>query len=318
MKKKFWMTAVAMIGLLLFLAEDMPVCAVRSGREVSTEQAVQQQAVRKAEQLPMQALEKLKKAESMHAVLNLDLEVEVFGINLDARAVSDMIAFRAPHLLKSEINLDLGLLGETGQEMYIREGKSGYEVYAYAAEGWDYKKIPATSVRRYDGLQMMQTYLEQITDWRLQEISALASGKARLYYGVVKGEGLKEILLNTESMEVVQELLEETALKPFAAALGQKEKLQSMMETAADLPICLWIDIATGYPVRCEMDITKMLSDAYQELVDSLRQQKVNRAGLKLLEAIDITETKITILCDDYNEAEAIMLPKAALEARMP
>lgn len=319
MKKK-QLTAVTVAGVLLFcigtigVAAAAVMCLPGSARADKT---VQKTNITKEQQeFAEEALKKVKKAESMQADLTLDLGIEVFGIGLDARGTIDMVAFRKPHLMKSQVRLDLGLLGEAERQIYIRESKKGYEVYAYSANGWDYGTIKTPSVRKFDALEMMQTYMEQITAWEFAGEKELSSCRTYLYRGSITGDGLKEILMNTESLDVVQELLKETLLNPFAAALEQTEKLQTMMEASKDLQVSLWIDAATGYPVRCEMDITKMLRDAYSELLGSLQEKQPGRAGMKLLKAIEVADARITIDCSHYNKAEPIMLPKAALEAR--
>ena len=54
------------------------------------------------------ALKKLTSAESMRSNLVMDMDIEVFRLRTGIEASMDMVSFRSPMKIKSEINLDMG------------------------------------------------------------------------------------------------------------------------------------------------------------------------------------------------------------------
>lgn len=254
------------------------------------------------------ALKKLEQAESMQADLTMDMEVEVFRFKLNAGASMEMVTFRSPLKMKSELELDMGLLGENEISVYAGEQGKGYQLFIEDGNGWKQQEVASSRLLRYNGQQLMKTYLEQIVELKAAGREKLASGEAYKYVGVVRGDGLSTILLDTGLLEVTGELFQGTMLKGFGTLLEQREKIAAMMETAEDLEVVLWVDADTGYPVQCTMDITKMLSDAYRRLINSSTGKSKS-----FLSKIEITETKIVIRCSNYNSAEDFSIPAEAL-----
>lgn len=273
------------------------------------------------------ALQKVQEAESVQTDMTVELEIKVMGMTLKAGAENRMIAHREQSGLQWESTLDLGLLGKAQHSVYARqkEGakqagqKQAYELYSYTGDGkkgWQYQEVRTDDLRCYHALEMMETYLEQIQDWKLIGTSKLNGGEAYVYQGVIRGSGLKEILLGTGSLEEVRFLLEETRLKYFGIALSGQEKLEEMMKNAKDMPVTVWIHKNTGAPVRYEVDVAKMLNEGYQELVLALPEKKVGYAGMKLLKGIEITGAKFVVTCKDYGTAPEILIPREALAAK--
>ena len=71
------------------------------------------QEQRTEEEILAFALEKLESAESMRSGLVMDMDIEVFRLRTGIEASMDMVSFRSPMKIKSDINLNMGLLGKT-------------------------------------------------------------------------------------------------------------------------------------------------------------------------------------------------------------
>ncbi len=254
-----------------------------------------------------EALDKLIQAQSAHSVLTMDMEVEVFKLNLNAIAIMDMVSFRSPVQVKSDISLDLGILGDNQMEVYAREQNTGYQLFLKDGDGWRAQQITAAQLHKYDGQQMMQTFLEQIKDIEVVGTEKLDSGTAYKFTGVIRSDGLQAILLDTGSLGVVAELFQGSILKPFGALLEHEEKISALMKDAEDLEVTLWIDEKTGYPVKGAMDITQMMSDGYKQLY------RAAASGKSIWSRIEIEKSEIVIECGEFNCAEEIIIPKAAL-----
>ncbi|MBQ8233307.1 MAG: hypothetical protein IJZ34_15480 [Lachnospiraceae bacterium] len=256
-----------------------------------------------------EAMDKLARAESAHSVLTMDMEVEAFRLKLNANAVMDMVSFQSPVKVRSDVSLDLGILGDTQLEFYATRQGNGYQLYIKNEDGWKQQEAAASEIYKYNGQQMMQTFLEQIDDIQEVGTETLDSGTAYKYTGVIHSDGLQAILLDTGSLEVVAELFQNSMLKSFGSLLEQEDKISALMKKAEDMEVVIWIDARTGYPVKGTMDITEMLSDGYKQLYQTVVGGKSKSKGI--LSQIKIEKTEIVIECGEFNCAEEIVIPKA-------
>lgn len=268
-----------------------------------------QKNAEKAEYTPEQMLEngivKLRQAESMHANLEMELEIKVFGFPMSAEASMDMVSFRSPMKLKTNVHLDMGLLGETEVENYACGKDDSYLLYTRDKKNWSVEETTAEELYKYDGQSMMQKYLEQIEELKEQGQEKLQGRSTYKYTGVIRKEGLQKILLDTGLVEHLATVMQGSVLKPVGTVLGQQEKIQALMKKAEDLQVNLWIDEQTGFPLQCSMDVTEMLSDAFGKLVQSSSggSNKNIWSGLKLAGA------QIVIQCGEYDNAQEFSMP---------
>lgn len=258
-----------------------------------------------------EAKNKLSRAQSAHSVLTMDMEVEAFRLNLNAGAVMDMVSFQSPVKVRSDVSLDLGILGDTDLEVYAAEQGDGYCLYVKDEDGWKQQEVTASQIYKYNGQQMMQTFLEQIDDVREVGTEMLTSGKSYKYTGVIHSNGLQAILLDTGSLEVVAQLFQNSMLKSVGSLLKQEEEIRSLMKKAEDMEVTLWIDAQTGYPVKGTMDITEMMSEGFEQLSKNVSGSK--NKGKSIWSQIGIEKTEIVIECGEFNCAEEIVIPGAAL-----
>ena len=264
------------------------------------------------------ALEKLKKVKSMETTLTMNMDAEVLKLKLSASAAMDMVSFSDPLKVKADMTVDLGWLGSSDFQAYAYETEDNCRLYLKKGRRWVGEEVEADQLKRYNGKQMIETYLEQLDELVKEGEDDLGTGKAYRYKGVIHNTGLENVLLDTGCIEMLLTLLEQDMLKPLGSFFRKNEELiPELMRRAEDMEVLLWIDQKTGYPVRCSMDITYMVNAALEEFVqaDSSEDTKgkkgfLQKAKSKLMSTIQVPSTQIVINCGAFNEAEDFQIPE--------
>lgn len=260
------------------------------------------------------ALEKLTSAESMRSSLVMDMDIEVFRLRTGIEASMDMVSFRSPMKIKSEINLDMGLLGNTELEACATEQDHKYQLFVKGAGGWKAGEANLSEVLKFDGMELVKVYLEQIEDLKLIGTKMLNGKKAYQFSGVVKSDGLKKVLIDTGSLQILSALFQNSILKSLGGFLTQEEEVAKMIQLAEGMELTLWIDAQTGYPLQCTMDITEMMRDAYDLLTPNVTKGS-GKSEKDIWSQIEVTKTLIVIKCSQFNTAEDFTIPRAALRS---
>ena len=89
------------------------------------------------------------------------------------------------------------------------------------------------------------------------------------------------------------------------------EQLQSIFSGIDDLEINIWIDNETGYIAGYVMDMTKMLQQVYDNLMDSLMGDSSISVEAK------INKMSIEMTMENINNVEEIEIPQAALDTEV-
>ncbi len=271
------------------------------------------QVQRTEEEIRNLAVKRLENVESMRSSLAIDMDVTVFRLKTGIEASMDMVSFRSPMKIKSEYHLDMGLLGSTSMETYARESEGKYQLFLKRADGWVAREVAASQVDQYDGRHLAKVYLEQIQDLKLSGTQMLDGREIYQLTGAVKNEGLKKVLIETGSLQVLSALFQDSILRSMGNFLEQEEEVEKLLELAEDMKLTLWIDAKTGYPLQCTMDITEMMKDAFALMAPKVIKGS-SKAEKDILSQIEVTKTQIVIRCSQYNTVKDFTIPKAALK----
>lgn len=298
MKWKKWIAAGMVPMLFIYLIGNW-----------NGQSRVQARAQSTAEEKVLEnALGMLDKAESMRTSLSMDMEVKVFWLKTGFEASMDMVSVDSPVKLRSQASLDLGFLGDVELENYVIEQNGGYQLLHKDKDEWKPQEITQAQLYQYDGRQTVQVFLEQIGEIRAAGMGKVDGKKAYKYTGVVQGDGLQKILIDTGSLETLSALFQDSVLNSLGTFLEQEQEIGELLKTAGDLDVSLWIDARTGYPLQCSMDVTEMMGDAYEQICSEVASGG-KKTEKDLLSRIEIAETEIVIKCSDFNEAEEFVVP---------
>ena len=254
----------------------------------------------------------LASVESLDASITVDLGIKVLGQKFDAKALMDMTTFQSPMKMKADLSLDLGILGTNKMQIYAREQDEKYGLYLYSGGKWTKQEVQSMDLKKYNGQKIMNIYLDKIGDLKEDGTEELDSGSADKYSGVIHGDTLTEVFQNSGISDSMNALMANDVLKPLGALMqNHEEMIREIFENAEDIPVSIWIDSETDYPVQCSMDITDIVSRIFDE-INKNTTDKVSTANI--LSEIDISGTNITVECSNFNSSEDFTIPAEALK----
>lgn len=183
---------------------------------------------------------------------------------------------------------------------YILPEDGGYAEYAFDGAHWYKMSVndahALSSVNA--GAFIAGFYADRIEFGKGSEDS-LEGGKAMRYEGILSGDTLLDMLATSGYLSNV-------------AAMSENQQAKIMENLAKDLSgisVSVWVDQASGYPVRFEVNMT----DALKELDKSINKTLGNK------EAADwvVTECVISMSVTDFDAVEEIELPAEAASAQI-
>ena len=281
--------------------------ALRNGSTIREEKV--QEAARK---VLTQAAQKLEAADSMETTLEITVQARIFKLDAQAQIQAEFVTFRDPLRLKTQIETDLGWLGSSSAQLIASDTEEGCQLFTAKEKKkglfgkekketeWIRRSLPAGKLEAYSGRDLMKTYLDQLTDVVYEGEKKLDGRSVYQYTAVVSHKGLKKILLDTGSLEVLLETGTANLWKPLRNIfMKNKDQIPEMMERAEDMKVTVWVDKETGYPAGGSMDITHMLDGALRELTG-----QENAAGTGVQNAL------IRITCSRFNQAREFATPE--------
>ena len=306
--------AGAILGEKSLQAMSRDGSALWNGSTIREEKV--QEAARK---VLTQAAQKLEAADSMETTLEITVQARIFKLDAQAQIQAEFVTFRDPLRLKTQIETDLGWLGsssaqliaadtEEGCQLFTaKEKKKGLFDFAGKITGngtketeWTRRSLPAGKLAAYSGRDLMKTYLDQLTDVVYEGEKKLDGRSVYQYTAVISHKGLKKILLDTGSLEVLLETGTANLWKPLRNIfMKNKDQIPEMMDRAEDMKVTVWVDKETGYPAGGSMDITHMLDGALRELTG-----QENTAGTGVQNAL------IRITCSRFDQAREFTIPE--------
>lgn len=313
---KIWKRWTA-IGVVAAAAVSLSACA-RGKQENQPEELVTKAPMMETGQVavsPQEAIAeaavKLAGVQSLDAEITVDMGIKVLGQQFDAQAVMDMSTFQSPMKMKADLCLDLGILGSSKMQAYAQEKDGKYGLYVYDGTKWSRQEARAADLKKYNGQKVMNIYLDKIGEINLEAAQTLEGKTADKYSGVIHGDTLKEVFQNSGITDSMGALMSNDVLKPLSLLLqNHGDLIQEVLEGAQDIPVSLWIDRETGYPVQCSMDITDIVGDIFTQ-VNKKSSGKISTANL--LSEVSISKTNITVKCGSFDEAEDFTVPAEAL-----
>lgn len=248
------------------------------------------------------AQENMANVKSMEAtmLMEMDMEVSAGGESqtMEMDTQMDMITFTEPARAKVDmtIGMSMGELGNTSENMsmYMEGNEDGtYTMYMLYGDTWMSQEIPADEALQYDASSEMTSYMDSAYHYEEKGIEKLDSGNAYRYSGKITGDDLKEVLVDSGALDQLSQL---------GLDMSQPDAL---LEGVEDITVDLWIDEATLYPVKYELD----MSGAMNALIGNAFAAMGDQA-----EGVSMSIPKMTIsmTCSNYNAAEEFEIPAEA------
>lgn len=276
-------------ALLLALVLTLSLAACAGGGGGSAQTPAEAVA---AAQKKMADIKNLDAAITME--MGMSMEGQTMGINMSM----NMSMLTDPVQAKIAVDMDMGELGSQQMEMYMEEkGDNSFVLYVTDGTIWAAQTVSAEDVGQYDAQSSMDMYLDSTSEFKSAGTEKLPSGEADKYTGVIKGD----------SMAAVME--QSGALDSLATVLGSTDAIAELYKDLGDMPVSIWVDKATGYPVRYEMDMTDMLSQLMSKALTAAGATEAD------LEKLKIDKMSMAMECSNFNNATPFTIPEEALAA---
>ena len=246
------------------------------------------------------SVKKLEQVNSMQAGMVMDLGIEVIGIELGAQASIDMLSSQSPLQLQTVVGVDMGFLGANQAVTYGCETEGEYYLYRKNKDRWVKNQVKEAELARYNGKELILTWMEHIEEPKVVGVEQMDGQKAYRFTGVIGKEGLQAVLVDAGCLELLAEGFEGKLLSTVGSLLLQEDKIDALMQKAEDMPVEIWIDAQTGYPLQCTMDVGEMLNDSFGRLTGRITEKGSKSSRMDIWSGVEITKANIVINCGEF------------------
>ncbi|MCI5586256.1 MAG: hypothetical protein MR383_12100 [Lachnospiraceae bacterium] len=195
---------------------------------------------------------------SMDARVIVDMDMTLAGQNVKSVTDMRMTSFVEPFKTRMEMNIDMGDLGTESSQVYIEvtEDNKGM-IYMYDGTSWTSQEEPALGVlmEQYDARSSVGAYVEGLSDLAEAGREKINGRETVKLTGAVKGEELKQSILETGSLESLQGLFDQEQISSLFDGL---ENENSYVE--------LWVDAETNEMVKYTQDMTGVMNKLYENI----------------------------------------------------
>lgn len=247
------------------------------------------------------ALENMNSVTSMEAkmVIEMDLTMEAEGQSQAVESVTtmDMAYFTDPMKIKMEMTMDMGAQGSASMSVYADADEDGnYMMYMFDGASWSAAPVDMGDLAEYDAHNSMVSSIGDGDRYALEGTETVDGVNAYKYSYTMTGDEMKESLSSSGAFESFR-------------SLGMSERdVYNMLDGTGEVVTYVWIDEATLYPIKYEMDMTEVMDALMSAVVESLGE---NAEGISM----HIPNMNMTMTCSNFNSAADFTVPEEALSA---
>lgn len=244
-----------------------------------------------------EAQKNMMDVKSVDATMDMEMDM-VVGANgeeqtLESVTTMDMSCIYDPLLMRMDITVDVGEAGSVTTNMYVENTEEGCIMYSNDGTGWKSQEISITAVDEYDFSTDMGAYLNGNYNFQEAGTEEIDGANAYKYTGTITGEEMKQLMLSSGAMNSVGQLGIDTS------------QVDGMLDDLGDLKVDLWIDEATMYPVKYEIDMTSAMDTLMSSLIDAMGEQG---EGLTM----SVPKLIMSMTCKNYNAVAEFSVPEEA------
>lgn len=241
------------------------------------------------------ALSKLNAVKSMDATMFMEMDMSAMGQSIETDTTMNMSCFNDPMKLKADMTMSMGSLGAVSMSIYAQQDGEQYTTYLYDGTSWTVQTMNMGDLQQYDAQQSMDLYLESGADYAYEGTEEINGATADKYSGVIRGDAMEEVMKTSG------------ATSSLESSLGGSVDLSDLYSDLGDMPITVWIDQETGYPVRYYMDMTDVMHSVMTKMLSSM--------GVDGGDSITVGKMEITMDCFNFDNAAEFEIPAEALAA---
>lgn len=253
---------------------------------------------------PMEeAMKNMKSVTNMEAqmIMDMDMTISAEGQEeaVESNTTMDMVCFTDPLKIKMDMTVDVGEQGSTNTQVYVMPSENGtYNVYIYDGQSWKSQEVTesdmaASDLANYDARSSMLKYIGDGSKYTQEGTEQIDGGNAYKYSYVLTEEELKDQMKESGALNSVSQLGLDVS------------QVDSMLDGLGDVTAYVWIDEATMYPVKYEMDMTTVMDSLMKNMVEAMGDQA---EGVSM----SVPEMKVVMTCSNFNNATDFTVPDEA------
>ena len=134
-----------------------------------------------------------------------------------------------------------------------------------------------------------------------------SEAKSKINESLSNDSNTRQVVSETQNLlrEIEKCLLENRQALAGRVASQIADELIDLYSDLGDMPITVWIDQATGYPVRYYMDMTGVMQSMMSKAL----------AGVEGGDSLTMDKVEITMDCSNFNNVADFEIPAEALAA---
>lgn len=271
--------------------------AESSSRDEGAELPATEAEAKKPDVDPMEAaLENMESVTSMEMdmVMDMDMKVSANGEeqSIESTTEMDMSCFTDP--LKIKMEMTVSAAGESvDMSIYAEEENGTYMMYMYDGSSWQSQPVGAADLAEYDARGTMISSIGDGSVYKAEGTEKLNGANAYKYSYVMTGDEMKEAMLSSGALDSLSQLGLDSS------------QVSGMMDGLGEITTYVWIDEATLYPVKYEMDMTDVMDALMVNMIEAMGEQA---AGLTM----NVTKLEISMTCSNFNNVADFSVPAEA------
>ncbi len=279
---------------------DAPAASTAAaGEEAELPEAEEEEAPEVQEDIdPME--EALKNMESvtsmeMKMVMDMDMKVSAEGEEqtVESSTTMDMVWVNDPVKVKAEVAVEAA--GQsTEMSVYGEMEEDGtYMMYIYDGTSWQSQTVGKADLGEFDARENMVASIGDGSAYTAEGTEQVDGANAYKYSYVMTGDEMKEAMLSSGALDSV-------------TSLGiDSTQLDGMLDGLGEITTYVWIDEATLYPVKYQMDMTEVMDQLMVNLVEAMGEQA---QGMTM----NVPKLEVTMTCFNYNNVADFSVPEEA------
>ncbi len=247
-----------------------------------------------AEMTPAQVMEKSQEVMAEVKSLHYDMDMS-FGMSMQEQSMnveSNMSVdyILDPMAMKMDMHMTLGEMGDQDMTTYLVTEDGAAVMYIKDQTGvWT--KTPVgdmSTLDQYNATASMDLYLSSTENFTENGTETINGKEAVRYDGVIAKDDMEEVLEASGMLDQLEQL-----------NLGSST---AMISELGDLPVSVWIEKETYYPVRYDMDMTELMKKMFDQM-----------GGAEM--GLTLSDVKVSMVMSQMNEIGDITLPDEAKAA---
>lgn len=281
-----WMKSAAALGAAVMLTMSLAACSGGNADETVTA-----------------ALEKVKNAPSVNAVVEVTAEYASEDQSLSVTNRLNLTSFQDPLKIKAEVVLDMASGEDTySQTITMYAQKDGEDLVQYATNGsyWIKQTTTQEVLDIYNVSDTLSTYLDQASGFKKNGTETVNDAQAVKYTGSLGGKPLVDILESNGYLESIASMSED-----------QQTKIRTNLESMPAAEVAVWVD-QEGYLVKMELDMLKVINNMEANIDETLGHPTTSTDEESTSELVS---SVIRMSCSNFDAATDFEIPAEALEA---